>query len=206
MPRARPGLTQEAKESEGILRGVSGSPRRSDDNLKRYFAYRCAVWKSLNPKTEWRVLAEKLGMAPPALVAFTKGRNGSPGKVEAFARVLGPDSEDAFKQLAREWAEKYPTWNVERDQLPERIEFTGDALVDGAEASKPMYNDDLRAAVRALPGLMPCTTEEAKRAGQLVWVANSEIVDDWLGWLGLLRGCVQSMRKASGESPISPPK
>jgi hypothetical protein len=181
-----------------MLRSVKNA-RRSDDDLKRYYAYRCAVWKSLNPKTDWKVLAEKLGMAPAALVAFTKGRNGSPAKVEVFARVLGPDSEDAFKQLARTWAEKYPTWNPERDPLPERIEFTGDALVDGAEASKPMYSDDLRAAVRALPGLMPCTVEEAKHAGEIVWVANSEILHDWLGWLSVLRGCVESVRKGGGR-------
>jgi len=184
----------------GMLQGVAPKVRRSDDDLKRYYAYRCAVWKSLNPDVDWKVLATKLGIDPAAFVAFHKGRNGSFQKIGAFSRALGPDSEDEFKQLARAWAEKYPAWNPEKDPLPDRIEFTGDALIDGAEAS-PMYSDELRAAVRALPGLMQCTPEEAKLAGERAWKADADTISDWHEWLGALRRELVRLRRESGERP-----
>ena len=186
-----------------MIRLVSKSERRRDEDLARYFAFRCHVWRKLHPGKDWAVLARLLNVKPPELTALQKGRNGSPAKIENFVRALGPPTEDEFKSHARAWAEKYPHWKA-TDPLPDRIEFTGDALLDGVEGVTEMFSDELRAAVRALPVVMRCTPDELRAAAETAWRVTAE-KDRWalgaVAWMGLLQHEISRIRTASGERP-----
>ena len=184
-----------------MLRKVSRNARRQDEDLARYYAYRCAVWKAEPPQPKhWKTLATLLGVDRPVLSDFTKGRNGSHARMKLFAEALGPASLEEFEKLARGWAEKYPAWKT-GDSLPSPITHTGDPLLDGVEVGATVFSEDLRRAARALPGLMQCTADQARDAAIAAWNSDPNSERTWLEWLVALRGRVDSMRKASHERP-----
>lgn len=185
-----------------MIRLVSRTERRRDEDLARYFAFRCHVWRAQHPKEPWATLAQLLRVERPELTALKNGVNGSAAKIANFARALGPPSEDVFKQLARAWAEKYSSWKPE-DPLPPRIEFTGDALVDGAEGDLAKFSDDFRAAAQAIPILLRCTPDEARQAAEAAWRASPDHQRGWLAWLPMLESELKRIKQASGERPSS---
>ncbi len=174
--------------------------RRRDDDLRRYFAYRCMVWKQETGK-EWKDLADALHVARPEVTAFINAVNGSHKKIENFAAALGPQSHDLFQQLARSWAEQYPKWEP-ADPLPERITHTGDPLLDGTAGGLTVYSESFRRAARVLTGMTGCSIEQARDAAQMAWKANhghaEATVFQWVAWM---EPHIQRLLKSSGERP-----
>jgi hypothetical protein len=193
-------LTAQGNRSVRTLENMSRQARRQDNDLRRYFAYRCHVWMKDNPGAEWKDLAMKLGVKPPEVTAFKEGRNASPGKIANFTNGLGPQSSDLFQQLAREWAEQYPEWEP-KDPLPERITHTGDPLLDGTAGGTTVYSESFRDAARALSGLMGCTIEQSREAAHMAWRAHPHHEDDAVGWVVIMKPYVKQLMRASGERP-----
>jgi hypothetical protein len=144
-----------------------------------------------------------MGLAKPEMTALKDGKTGTLQKLAQIARVLKPESETEFKQLAHAWAEQNSSWKP-GDPLPERITHTGHPLETSPKGGTSVYSEGLRDAAVAIVGLAKCTPEQARAAAERAWEANPDLRDgSWLNWLNVMEPIVQRLKKGSGERPSS---
>ena len=190
------------KNTAATIVAMNDKTRRRDDDLARYMAYRCHVWKEERSGRMWKELAQLMGVEPPEVTSLKDGNNGSRIMVERLAGLLGP-TESQFKELARAWAEAYPNWNPKEDQLPSVITHTGDPLQDGQPGGRSVYSDEFRRAVRALMAGAQCTMEQGKLAAEKAWAdqRGGDATYDWQKWFYALVPALDSIKRSSGERP-----
>lgn len=177
--------------------------RQKDEALAKYYAYRIALYLRDHDGASLSSLAKMMGLAKPELTLLSKGKTGSYMLLPKVARVLKPEPETEFKQLAHAWAEQNSSWKA-GDSLPERITHTGHPLETSPKGGTSVYSEGLRDAAVAIVGLAKCSPDVARQAAELARKAVPEEIDgDWLFWLQHMRDFVAHLKKGSGERPSS---